>query len=165
MWIFYVVYMSTVCLIAWCIVSLFPSFVAPSAGTFQVINESWWPLESLYETVPQLSSVWRISAIVIAFFPPWSEVDLFFWIWKLNFECHSSLQMTRQLWLGWLRTVVFRILNPLSFLYPILCAAPGWGIFGRTGLFTFCFHWRSVVFNPLDSSEWQRDDSFKFWLR
>lgn len=120
---------------------IFIPFICCPVSQFQIINESWWPLKSLYETVSQLSSVWRISAIVIAFFsPPWSEVDLFFWIWKLNFECHSSLQMTRQLWLGWLRTVVFRILNPLSFLYPILCAAPGWGIFGRTGLFTFCFH-------------------------
>lgn len=95
-------------------------------------------------------SLWDSSPIVKCLedfgychcFPPRPpEVKLIsFWIWKLNFECHSSLQMTRQLWLGWLRTVVFRILNPLSFLYPILCAAPGWGIFGRTGLFTFCFH-------------------------
>ena len=126
-WIFNVVYMSTICLITWCIISWF--ICCPFS---QHMPNYKWILLAFMRQLPscQVFGV-CIALFFFFFFGIWSGVDLFF-------ECKSWI-LNVEVTYRWPETVEFHILVIELFIFHFL-----WYLclrhFGRKGVLTLCFH-------------------------
>lgn len=129
MWIFIVVYMSTICLITWCIISWF--ICCPLS---QHMPNYKWILLAFMRQLPscQVFGVRRLLPFFFFFF--WHLK----WSWSEFFECKSWILNVEATY-RWPETVEFHILVIELFIFHSPCC-PCLRHFGRKGCLTLCLH-------------------------